>query len=163
MRFLVSLLLFVFVQCGESFAETTWLPVSSTSGRSGIFTFGRVTVHGEQATLHTVSLGRRCWYGYGFVNNLHTRNLSFTFRGATYAVPERFAGDLLRLHLVRGGATSPYALKADAKGKEITFTLRGADGEKGYTADFEFRDGRFTRRILHYGEEQRVYIHTAER
>lgn len=147
----------------DACAATPWRARSNTEWQGGFLLPNRITVCAEQAFLPTESLGRMRRYGYGGPTNLHTRKLSFVHQGTTYAVPEPYATDLLRLHITRGGATSPYALKATRHPEGITFMLRGADGEKGYTAYFRFRDGKFFQRILSYGESRTIFIHTAER
>ena len=90
----------------------------------------------------------------GVVIRTYTRNLRFTYKRVTYAVPQLFVDDRLKLHLTKGGATSPFCLKASANGSDVIFTVMGADGEKGYTAHFHFRGGRLFQRILNLSFSQ---------
>lgn len=142
----------------ENPEQTTWHVVSHTV-RPYWTTPEKVTVKGEQAILHTESVGKWSWYGYGGRRNLHTRNLSFARKGKRYVVPQEFVKDLLRLHLAPAGIT-PFYLRSSVSGKDVVFTLWGADGEKAYQAYFHFRDGRFFQRILSYRVEETILIRT---
>ena len=144
----------------ESVEGARWFTVSHTATPYFLYTPERVSVTAEQAVLPTRDLAPRDWIADGGPKNLHTRSLQFVRRGVTYRVPDTFVEDLLRLHLTPGGPTSPFALRSSVKGQDVIFTLLGADGEKGYTAHFHFRNGRFFQRILTYREEQTILIRT---
>ena len=160
MRFLIAFLFTILGSIDARCAADPWQAVSYTARPWGFYVPERVTVNGEQATLDTKNLGRGNGYGWGGSQNLHTRSLRFTYKGTTYSVPQPFVDDLLRLHLTKGGPTSPFSLRASVNGFDIVFTLMGADGEKGYSVYFHFRRGRFFQRILSYTETQTILIRT---
>lgn len=143
----------------EGLDQVTWQSISHSVNPSGFYVPERVSVKGEQAILQTESIGKWRWYGYGGPKNLHTRNLTFFYKGKRYIVPQEFVKDLLRLHLAPRGIT-PFHLRSSVNGKDVVFTLLGADGEKGYYAYFHFRDGRFFQRILSYSEAGTILIRT---
>ena len=163
MRILAAILFTMIGLSNGRGAEVPWQGVAYTARPWGFYVPGRIKVSGEQATLETSKQGRGRWFGWGGPRNSHTRNLRFAYQGRTYAVPQPFVDDLLQLHLAKGGATSPFALRASVDGADVVFTLMGADGEKGYTVYFHFRSGRLFQRILSYTEAQTILIRTNDR
>jgi len=132
--------------------EIHWRAVSHTSEQP-VYHAPSLKVSAEQAELETHKqlaekinkFGYPVWYGCSGPVNVHTRNLSFRYKGIVYSIPQRFVSDLLDLH-IHTSVSRPSLISIH--GSDVVFTMTGCDGEKAYTVHFHFREGAFFQRFL---------------